>query len=267
MADRVKRVVDGNLAETGLPWMAHIRNGKSYCSGALIGDRWLMTARHCVMNKGHPIPAKDIHYSLFDPDRNRTPFRNIDEVYIYPGYAENPIVDGLTDFALIKTKEIHNDVDKLELNLEFVPDSEIMGLNRDSTENAKYSYIAGWGYTRPANRVSVPKLHWGVTPLQQMTQLVKHFANKNSSFQDHHFDDNSYLLAGNYNSDFLDDCFGDSGGPIWLSNSITSTKATAIGIAIGSTSSGCGKSGDLGIYLRLSVVKDFIHSTIELNSQ
>ena len=264
---RVSRVVDGYQAKSeSLPWMAHIHNGITFCSGALIDNRWLMTARHCVMDKAHLISASEINYSIFGLDGNRRPFRHAHEVYVYPGYSEDPIVDGLTDFALIKTEGKHHGVIPLTLNLEFVPDSEIRSLNSDSIEKTTYSYIAGWGYTRSGSRVSTPVLHWGVTPLQEVIQLDKHFVHLHSNFQDDHFDAHWYLLAGNSNGDFLDDCFGDSGGPLWLANSINSADATAIGIAISGTNSSCGKAGNLGIYLRLSVVKDFILSTIGPNN-
>ena len=53
---RVRRVVGGHLSEMGRwPWMALVENGDTipgklvYCGGALITEKYVLTAAHCIL--------------------------------------------------------------------------------------------------------------------------------------------------------------------------------------------------------------------------
>ncbi len=262
----VKRVVYGEPApDTHFPWMAGIDNARSQhpfdCGASLIGNRWLMTARHCVMyDFGALIPASRISFSLYALDGNRLPVRQIRNIYVNPGFNRHLNIDGHTDFALIETEDEFPDVPKLALSVDTLTDADITELYSESGVDNDSAYIAGWGATENGF-LSQASLQWASPPLLTRQEFTDSFGSLASGFtgEDFHF----HLLAGRFENTAADTCNGDSGSSLWLAPSPESEDAQAIGIVVSSADKRipCGAPGQVGIYLRLSTVKDFILST------
>ncbi|MRI32453.1 hypothetical protein EOPP23_05570 [Endozoicomonas sp. OPT23] len=270
---RFKRVVHGeSVSETDLPWMValtkpHAKHAVS-CSGALIANRWLLTARHCVVRESNGIPfaPSEIHFSLQQLDGNQLPFRRVRSIHILPGYSNNSVIDEQSDIALVETEDPFENIPKLQLNLNRISDDEIELLNSESGQQSRQVFIAGWGYREDG--IDPMMLKWGAPTLLTRLDLNQFPQQSQKQLTDNDF--RFTLMTGNPTQPTVDGCAGDSGSPIWLAESLLDSHPEAIGISINSISSHnhiykpadrCGRSGDIALYLRLSEFKDFIYST------
>ncbi len=268
---RERRVVHGERAQPHhFPWMAGLsKTTTSYpytCSASLIGNRWLMTARHCVLLKnGRLVNPQVFRFKLYGIDDDQLPHRKIKNIYANPGRPKGydhdfssaeSAQDFHTDFALLETEDEFPEVEKLSLNYDFLEDSDIALLAQHASERKLTSYIAGFGYSHERHSDN-RHLNWGMAVLKSSRQIKTLFpgiAVYPNDFQYHFF-------AGLTEAEDTDTCNGDSGSPLWLAPAEDAGKAEAIGITITGSNSSCGHSGQAGIYLRLSTVKDFIIST------
>merc|ERR1719414_949189 len=94
-----KRVVGGTDAQFGsFPWMALIKGGQSRCGGALVGDRWVVTAGHCVrehlgiFNVGYTVILGE-HTLLQNNEPLPRQKITVKKVHRHPLYQQTPQAD------------------------------------------------------------------------------------------------------------------------------------------------------------------------------
>ena len=93
-------IVGGNPAPDGkYPWQVRLYSNMDdqvgFCGGSIIGDRWILTAAHCLLDSD----AVVVGYG--NNDRTKTTKIDSEKIIVHPGY----IAGEKTDVALIKLKK------------------------------------------------------------------------------------------------------------------------------------------------------------------
>ncbi|XP_025107699.1 chymotrypsin-like protease CTRL-1 [Pomacea canaliculata] len=168
---RRKRIVGGSVSPPGAwPWLLALRSliGAHACSGALIAQRWVVTAAHCFKQFASPglWRMRVGEYNLLTSDENERDIE-IANIFIYPGYRSRaPGEDNSTttlyarykhDLALVQLAEdarvepiclpageaarVQNSTDSSDQDSQF---------RMTVLEHSGECWVAGWGFTRDA---------------------------------------------------------------------------------------------------------------------
>ncbi|XP_045488719.1 chymotrypsin-2-like [Pieris rapae] len=142
--DASGRVVGGSDAPDGaLPYQISLqltkRDFAHNCGGAIIADRWVLIAAHCVTDKSPSDMVIMAGSNLLSEGGTRY---KIDKILVHPKYTSKP---NKNDIALLKTAEKIKFTDK-------VKPIEIATEDPEPGEKCK---LAGWGYTTQ-NRKNLP---------------------------------------------------------------------------------------------------------------
>jgi len=169
-------LIGGKVAKPGeFPEIVYISSGRSRCSAAVISDRVLITAAHCIDDQGEIFPADFVV--------NQQAFRAL--CTHHPEYAQKYSFD----FALCKTKK---DIDVKPASI----GSEVV-------EIAEQVVLSGFGCTKPRKPDGSQdpggndgKLRWGLSPVTRLPQ------DSPAGGYQYFYTESEVAL-----------CFGDSGGP------------------------------------------------------
>ncbi|XP_052279790.1 atrial natriuretic peptide-converting enzyme-like [Dreissena polymorpha] len=208
-------IVGGTLAPQGKwPWIVSlIMKGTNICGGVLIGDKWALTAAHCIVHQ-------DANYTLMPhvfevlagtTSRERLskqPFQRVrvEKIYLNPSMRrlENGQIDW--DMALLKLSSAVKFGD-------FVQPICLPEISAPVPTNLQ-CFLAGWGYI---NTKSVM-----VTDLREAKMRLYNddFCSKNINQQslETHVNTNSTLCSG-YTHGQISGCQGDSGSPLMCQDS------------------------------------------------
>ncbi|KAI1292625.1 Coagulation factor X [Halotydeus destructor] len=228
------RIIGGHEAEPAkFPWMAALvqTNGHQFCAGALINDRYILTAAHCSV-----VPLNDIRVGLGIHDLKEAPpvTREVEAMYVHPRYTGK---DGnyRYDIALFKLKS------PVPFNARIQP----VCVTPPSLEGFDNLIASGWG-----------KTEWGgstVTRLREveLTEVPLRDCQKS-------------LGRNRVNEDHLctqdpgrNVCQGDSGGPL-----VTLQNGYYYEAGIVSWGIRCGVDNNYpSVYTRVSKFYDWIRRT------
>lgn len=201
LLDEDDRIFGGSEAVPGSwPWHAGIFTNevfsKHICSGALISDRHVVTAAHCLMKKTSKMLL--VHLGIHDRTNVEAGTKSlaVAEVCFHKGYK----APHTNDIAILTLKEAVNFTQTI--GPVCLPKSK-----HDLPENTD-AYVTGWGRYKADSDELAPKLKQLRTKTMSHKTCVEDY---DSGLPD------SVLCTGH---DFGSSCKGDSGGPlVWNSGS------------------------------------------------
>ncbi|XP_011180303.1 trypsin-1 [Zeugodacus cucurbitae] len=229
----VNRIVGGSVVRINkYPWTAQLlMNGFLFCGGALINDRYIATAAHCVMGQR----ASSISVRLLQLNRasKSTGFsRNAVELIMHQKYNTNTLVN---DIALIKLNK------PIPLKDPIRP--VCLPTLRRQNYDFKEGIVAGWGLTTQDGSVS--------SVLREVTvPIITNAQCRATSYKSMIV--STMLCAGLVEKGGKDACQGDSGGPLIVRDRIFQLAGVV------SFGYGCARPNSPGVYTRVSRYLDWI---------
>lgn len=205
-------VVGGTPVEAGeFPWMVGITYtgfDAPYCGGSLIGEHWVLTAAHCVVNPSSGVPElpEDLaviagRLDLLDTSAGQV--IGIHQIFVHPDYdiddlfAQNDIALLRLSWAADTTRETIDLIEPITL-------AEEASLALPGSP----AVVAGWGATRP-NGTLYSTIAYQVTLPIVANAICEPFNEDVVGVPD------TQICAGGVEGQ--DSCVGDSGGPLVVS--------------------------------------------------
>lgn len=233
------RIINGSDATLG-EWpsiVALVTRGQNafdgqFCGGSFLGDRYVLTAAHCVDFRDPTTVDVVIGINNLNNEASegvRVPVRRI---YIHEDYVDRTLL---------------NDIAILELDRAVVADQITLAAAdaRVGTAVGTTLKVAGWGTTSPSGRSNFPSV------LQQVeVDLIDQAVCQTAMGEGISSMENSANFCAGRNNQ--DSCRGDSGGPIIV---------TSTGAQLGIVSWGgpvCALNNTYGVYTNVSYFADWI---------
>ncbi|XP_051015349.1 transmembrane protease serine 12 [Acomys russatus] len=196
------RIIGGTEAGVGSwPWQVslQIQDGDllaHVCGGALVRDRWVLTAAHCTKETGDPLKWRAVvGTSDLSQSRHHSRSFRVTAILIQPDFVLETFVNDIALFRLKKAVRYNAYVQPICL-----PFGVFQKLDQNTT-----CFISGWGRTREGGN--------GTSILQEARVhfIPRDICNSNRSYGG--VVPNTSFCAGHENGTF-DTCRGDSGGPL-----------------------------------------------------
>ncbi|MBY7732185.1 trypsin-like serine protease [Vibrio splendidus] len=241
LADVSARIINGKEAIQGnWPFMAALvsRNVNAYdgqfCGASFIGERYVLTAAHCVEGNGREDLDVVIGVSNLSASQAAQHRYAVDNIYVHQYY--NSAATG-NDIAIIELVEKPAEP---VVNL-------VDGYVRGNLNDGQMLTVMGWGDQDASDRYSSKSELYQVN-----VPLVNQYQCNTVPYSGYSFIGSDAFCAG-YSDGGYDSCQGDSGGPI-----VVSTNETYEQLGIVSWGKGCAEANAYGVYTNISHFDDWI---------
>lgn len=265
------RIIGGNITRIGeYPWMTLLTytkpGGKTgfHCGGALINERYVLTASHCVNGKAIPKDWVLSHVRLGEYDIKTEQDCYLDDCVGPEAVLDVPIEKHIPhenyDPA---SKNQYHDIALLRLSQPVKYNSFIKPICLPTNPQLRSAdfvgnslEVAGWGRTETAGQSNVKlKAQVGGVALEPCNKVYEKYS---VTLQD------TQLCAGGERG--IDSCSGDSGGPLMATAAIpTGPYRLPYFYCAGIVSFGpspCAQEGWPGVYTKVSSYVDWIERNV-----
>ncbi len=274
-ADDTEMIVGGKRAPDGkYPWQVRLYDMpmdlRGFCGGSLIGDRWVLTAGHCVMGPakpGDPVSAvPQVYVGYGSTDRAETTKLVSEKIVLHPDFAARGLQSG-ADIALIKlAAPVTADSAKPIELADRASEEKLL------TRGAKVT-VTGWGAIWDPDDKEIVALLSKVTPVPEEISDKLNFPRKlhevdihvmdhgecRSAYQASQLDVTDTELCAMKPSSVANACYGDSGGPLMV---LAKDPRRYVQVGVVSWGDRCGRVGVPNVYARVSAFHDWIEETL-----
>ncbi|MGA0409548.1 MAG: trypsin-like serine protease, partial [Limisphaerales bacterium] len=234
------RIVGGEDAQRGeFPWLVSLP-GPWSCGASLIGDEWILTAAHCVVDDLNQVmPAEDFELAigaLYLSEVTQT--HPIEQIIVHPGYDPTTM---------------ENDIALLRLTQPYDLTHPRLALNQDPSipQPGDLATVAGWG-ALTSEGASSDRMQKVSVPIVSLAQ-----ANDPKAYGG---DILPSMLAAGFIQGGKDSCQGDSGGPL-----VVEVQGKSIQVGVVSWGKGCAEPYAYGIYTRVAAFIDWVEAITGLS--
>ncbi|XP_015183396.1 PREDICTED: uncharacterized protein LOC107070065 isoform X2 [Polistes dominula] len=236
------RIVGGGSSSAGSwPWqVALYKEGDYQCGGALINDKWVLSAAHCFYR------TLDEYWVARIGATRRGSFPSpheqllrLDRIVLHPDYIDNGFIN---DIALLR----------LEKSVTFSDYVRPVCLPQNEPKSGTTCTVTGWGQLFEIGRIFPDTLQEVQLPLISTEEC-----RRKTIFLPLYRITSGMLCAG-LKDGGRDACLGDSGGPLVCSGS--DNKYTIHGIT--SNGYGCARPGRPGVYTKVHHYLSYIERVI-----
>ncbi len=234
------RIVGGEDAQRGeFPWLVSLQ-GPWSCGASLIGDEWILTAAHCVVDDLNQVmPAEDFELAigaLYLSEVTQT--HPIEQIIVHPGYDPTTM---------------ENDIALLRLTQPYDLTYPRLALNQDPSipQPGDLATVAGWG-ALASEGASSDRMQKVSVPIVSLAQ-----ANDPKAYGG---DILPSMLAAGFIQGGKDSCQGDSGGPL-----VVEVQGKSIQVGVVSWGKGCAEPYAYGIYTRVAAFIDWVEAITGLS--
>ena len=230
-----KSIVGGAAAAIASnPWQVSLQSdGFSFCGGSVIGDRWILTAQHCVEGV-RPVDLRVVAGVTQLSRAGAGDTHEVSQIIRFPGYT---------------SPEFGKDVALLKLSQPLVFGANVQPIalavvNDNATPAGATATVSGWG-TLQSGGSSTPD------GLKSVTVPIVANSSAQASYGETITGDQLSAGAGG-----RDSCQGDSGGPL----SVVASRGRVL-VGVVSWGYGCGDAEYPGLYARVSSFAGWIRDT------